>query len=241
MTERVDLDRAMTLAEMAPHPSVRFEVLAGREDGFDGSRLSDPPVTHLEDTEAVAYVLTNAKRGIGVGTKRNTRTPADGRGAVVLVTGRRTLCLVGGTGDDRVIEVPHDAVADVTYETGLLANRFVLRTPRKQYHCWTGRHTERSLLDAAAEYVDERTAESPDELDEGVESLPGDTERDRETTLTYRGRPVSPENHPGIPDDAGGDAEADTPADGRTNEGSTGDPERGVQYRGQPLGSSTED
>jgi hypothetical protein len=134
MTEGSALDRAMTLAEMAPHPSVTVGVLAGREERFPDGRLHDPPVTHLDGTEAPAYVLTNEKRGVGLGTKRNTTKPAGDRGTAVVVTDRRTLCLVGGESEDTAIEVPHESVVAASYHTGLLATRFVLRTPRKQYH-----------------------------------------------------------------------------------------------------------
>jgi len=181
MTDGAEVDRAVTLAEMAPHPSVTVDVLTGREPTFPDGRLHDPPVTHLDGTEAPAYVLRNEKRGIGLGTKRNTTKPAADRGTVVLVTDRRTLCLVGGDDEDTVVEVPHDAVAAATYHTGLLATRFVLRTPSKQYHCWADRTTDESLLSAAAEYVEERTVDSPNEVEADDGASP----------LTYRGQPVN--------------------------------------------------
>ncbi|WP_167837317.1 hypothetical protein [Halosimplex halophilum] len=197
MSDGTALDRAMTLAEMAPHPSVTVGVLAGREESFPDGRLHDPPVTHLDGTEAPAYVLTNGKRGIGLGTKRNTTKPAGDRGTVVVVTDRRTLCLVGGDDEDTAVEVPHDSVVAAAYRTGLFATRFVLRTPRKQYHCWAKRSTDESLLAAAAEYVEDRTAESPEEIEAD----------DGANQLTYRGRPVSRENHPGVPDEPPSDDE----------------------------------
>jgi len=225
MTDQSRLDRAMTLAEMAPHPSVTVGVLAGREESFPDGRLAEPPVSYFEGTEAPAYVLTNEKRGIGLGTKRNTSEPASGRGAVVVVTDRRTLCLVGGESEDTVFEVPHESVVDASYHTGWFATRFVLRTPRKQYHCWAKRTTDESLLEAAAEYVGSRTTESPDEIDA----------EDGASQLTYRGQPISRENHPGVPDqpstaddDPLTDA-ADEPRDGTT------DSESRIQYRGKPI------
>lgn len=213
MTDGSELNRAMTLAEMAPHRSVTVGLLADREGEFPESRLQEPPVHYLEGTEAPAFAMTNAKRGVGLGTKRNTTTPDDGRGTVALVTDRRTLCLVGREGDDEVIDVPHSAVADVSVHTGLLAKRFLLRTPRKQYHVWVARTADRGTLAQAAEYVRERTSESPDEIEDD----------DGAGTLTYRGQPVSPENHPGV---AGPE-----PADERVSDG-------GVQYRGQSLDQS---
>ncbi|WP_232342959.1 PH domain-containing protein [Halosimplex litoreum] len=234
MTEGSALDRAMTLAEMAPHPSVTVGVLAGREEAFPEGRLHRPPVTRLDGTEAPAYVLTNAKRGIGLGTKRNTTKPAGDRGTAVVVTDRRTLCLVGGDEEDSVVEVPHDSVVAASYHTGLLANRFVLRTPRKQYHCWAKRSTSESLLAAAAEYVEERTSESPEEIeiDDGANQL------------TYRGQPISREAHPGVPDEppsdsgsAGGDGPDEAGVESDTARGADGSDSE-IQYRGKPVDRS---
>jgi len=236
MSDGSPLDRAMTLAEMAPHASVTVGVLAGREESFPGGRLHEPPVTRLDGTEAPAYVLTNEKRGIGLGTKRNTTSPAGDRGTVILVTDRRTLCLVGGTEEDSAIEVPHDAVVAASYHTGLLATRFVLRTPRKQYHCWAKRSTAESLLAEAAEYVEERTADSPEEIETD----------DGANQLTYRGQPISRENHPGVPDEPPSDSSA---PDGDDSDGDEtrdqsdatpaedGDDSR-IQYRGKPIDRS---
>jgi len=197
----------MTLAEMAPSRSVRFEILAGREESYPRGRLHQPPVTYLEDTEAPAYVLTNEKRGIGVGTKRNTTAPSDERSSVILVTGRRILCLVGQTGSDEVIEIPHDEIAEVSYHTGFLGHRLAVKTPRKQYHCWVSRKTDESILGRATEYVRERMPEAP------YESEPDSEE---EATFSYRGQPVSRENHPGLPD------EPPDPSDGASEPTSAG-------------------
>jgi hypothetical protein len=238
MTERQDLDRAMTLAEMAPSRSVRFEILAGREAEYPGSRLHRPPVTYLEDTEAPAYVLTNGKRGIGVGTKRNTTTPSDERGSVILVTGRRILCLVGQEQSDDVIEIPHGEIAEVTYHTGFLGHRLAVKTPKKQYHCWVNRKTDESILGRATEYVRERIPEAPYE---------DEPESEDEATFSYRGQPVSRENHPGIPDEPPGDAEEEESdetdpaqstsqkADPAANGDSDGDDQPQFTYRGQTV------
>ncbi|ELZ23581.1 hypothetical protein C475_14958 [Halosimplex carlsbadense 2-9-1] len=226
----------MTLAEMAPHPSVTVGVLASREEAFPEGRLHRPPVTRLGGTEAPAYVLTNEKRGIGLGTKRNTTKPSGDRGTAVVVTDRRTLCLVGGGEEDSVIEVPHDSVVEASYHTGLLANRFVLRTPRKQYHCWAKRSTSESLLSAAAEYVEERTSETPDEIETD----------DGANQLTYRGQPISRENHPGVPDEPPADSAESDGADSDGDESrdrsdatsaEDGDDSR-IQYRGKTIDRS---
>jgi hypothetical protein len=225
MSDQRAMNRAMTLAEIAPDPSVTVGLLAGQEGAFPDSRLSRPPVTYLENTEAPAYALTNGKKGIGLGTKRNTTSPADGKGTVALVTGRRTLCLVGGPDEDEVVEIPHESVAEVTYRRGWLAHRFVLKTPRRQYHVWVSRGTEESVLSGAAEFVRDRLDETPEEME---------TE-DGANRLTYRGQPVSPENHPGV--SAGGD----DPTGSVTAEGSGPDsddsdgPNRTLTYRGREV------
>lgn len=181
MNEQQITDRSLTLAEMAPHDSVTVDVLAGREGRFSTvTPLNDPPVTYLENTEAPAYVLTNGKRGIGRGTKRNTVSPSGDRRTVILVTGRRTLCLVGQAADDEVIEIPHGSVAGVSYKTGFRANRIAIRTPQKIYHCWVHRKVEESLLAAATSFVEDHQSDTP-------EAIEGDDDANR---VMYRGRPV---------------------------------------------------
>ena len=140
----------------------------------------DPPIEYLEESEAPAYVLTNQKRGIGLGTKRTTTEPDSDRGTVCLVTGRRTLCLVGQDPKDEVFSIPHESVAAVSAHTGLLANRIELRTPRKAYHCWVGRRVDGSLLEAIVEYVRARMHEEPEEIDRA----------DGASRFTYRGSAV---------------------------------------------------
>jgi hypothetical protein len=223
MTDQRAMDRAMTLAEMAPDSSVTVGLLAGQESAFPESRLSRPPVTYLEDTEAPAYALTNSKKGIGLGTKRNTTSPAENKGTVALVTGRRTLCLVGGPDEDEVVEVPHESVAEVAYSRGWLAHRFVLKTPRRQYHVWVSRGTEESVLADAADFVRERLDGSPEEIETD----------DGANRLTYRGQPVSPENHPGVTTAPDGSEEAVTESDpdGDDIDGQAGT----LTYRGREV------
>jgi len=243
MGDQSDLDRAMTLSEMAPDSSVTFGVLAGRDERFAGTRLHEPPVSYLEDTEAPAYVLTNEKRGIGVGTKRNTTTPASDRGTVVMVTGRRTLCLIGGESDDEVIEVPHETLAEVTFHTGWLSHRLALKTPRKHYHCWVSRDADEELLERVTAYVRDRMPEAP------YESEP----EAKEAEFMYRGQPVTREQHPGLPDEppSEGDSTPNATAradDGDPSESTSGDSESAdgneresgaaeaqFMYRGQPV------
>ncbi|AUG46526.1 hypothetical protein BVU17_02955 [Haloarcula taiwanensis] len=179
------IKRAETVAEMAPGDSVTAGVLAGYKSRFSESPpLNNPPLTYLDGAEAPAYLLTNGKRGIGRGTKRKTDSPVGDRRTVILVTGRRTLCLIGKAEDDDVIEIPHESVADVTTKSGFRAHRLALRTPRKMYHCWVHRKTDKATLNAAAEFIETHQQDRPDAID-------GDDTANR---VMYRGRPVAPQD-----------------------------------------------
>ena len=190
MTDRATYDRAETLAEIAPNETVTAPLLAGAEGQFSTPPLHEPPVTYLEPAESPAYVLSNAKRGIGLGSKRNTVSPDRGHETVVLVTGRRTLCLVGQASTDRVIEIPHESVANASYKTGFRAHRMALETPRNIYHCWVTRKTDEDLLAAVTAFIEERQGETPESLAE-------------EDTVMYRGLPMRQQADPesGVPDD----------------------------------------
>lgn len=162
MTGGSEITRANLLAQMASDPSVTTDVLADTERQFpDGRLVDDPPVAYLAESESPAFVLTNAKKGIGLGAKRNTVSPDRDRGTVILVTARRTLCLVGTEPEDETFTIPHGAVAWVSYHTGLFANRLELRTPAKAYHCWTERSTGDSQLEAVTAFIDERLTDDP--------------------------------------------------------------------------------
>jgi hypothetical protein len=225
MADQSATERAEMMAQMAPHPSVTTEILLGGGPGFDGSRLvGDPPVAYLDDTEAPAYVLTDAKRGVAIGLKRDRTPPDDDRGTVVLVTGRRTLCLVGTRPDDTVVEIPHASVADVEYHTGFLANRLEIRTPDRIYHCWLDRGTDEDLLEQTTEYIRQRLAESAD----------GDADT-AASGLTYRGEP--------LPGHTAHDAPVATDGEGSSGDGpeeteEDGDTDDTVMYRGQPVDQS---
>ncbi|WP_244605345.1 hypothetical protein [Halorhabdus rudnickae] len=215
MIDQQVLDRAATLAEMAPDDSVTAAVLSGREAHFStATPLAEPPVTYLEDAEAPAYVLTNAKRGIGRGSKRNTVSSDGERRTVILVTGRRTLCLIGGESADEVIEVPHDAVAKAEYSTGFRGHRIALRTPRQQYHLWIHRKTEEPLLEATTEFIGDHRPDDPETLAD-----------DEASRVMYRGRPVNL------------DAEASQSGDSETedNETAASDSDHTIMYRGKPV------
>ena len=180
MNEQSTISRANLLAQMASNRTVTTDVLADEERQFVESRLvGPPPVERLDKSEAPAFVFTNQKRGIGLGSKRNTTAPDSDRGTVTVVTGRRILCLVGTEPDDDVVEIPIASVAAATAHTGLLANRLEIRTPRKAYHVWTDRNTD-DVLAAAAEFIQDRMFDDPEEL----------SRRDGANRITYRGQSI---------------------------------------------------
>lgn len=184
MADEPGVTRAHMLAQMASSKSVSTDVLANEEREFPESRLADdPPVAYLEEGEAPAFVLTNQKRGIGLGAKRSTVEPDSDRGTVFLVTGRRTLALVGREDGDVTYSLPHDSVAWVSAHTGLLANRLELRTPSKAYHCWADRTVSGSMLDDIVAFVEQRTIDDP-------EPVAGDEEA---SVISWRGTSVEPD------------------------------------------------
>ena len=214
MSNNSATERAEFLSRMAPSPSVTAAVLADDEPEFVRSRLAgDPPVTYLEDSEAPAFVLTNTKRGMAAGGKHKQTKPDRGRGAIALVTGRRTLCLVGTEPDDKTLEIPHTDVATVSVHTGFLSKRLEIRTTRRVYHCWVSRSTDTGVLDDAAAYIDERAGADPEEL--APDGMPDD---DGEEQFTYRGRVVT---EPSGTEDSPGPAPADEGTTPTTDGGGT--------------------
>jgi len=190
MIDRATFDRAETLAEIAPNDTVTAPLLSGAEGRFATPPLHEPPVSYLEPAESPAYVLSNGKRGIGLGSKQNTVAPSRGHETVVLVTGRRTLCLVGQGSTDRVVEIPHEDVAAASYKTGFRAHRLALKTPRNIYHCWVTRRTDEETLAAVTTFIKDRQGETPESIDDS-------------NTVLYRGLPVRApsEQDVTVPDD----------------------------------------
>lgn len=216
MTDSAVEERAFVLAEMSSDDSVTMSVLAGREGRFAASEpLNDPPVASLEETEAPVFVLTNGKRGIGRGVKSHTVAPDEDFRTVVLVTGRRTICLVGQADGDTVFSIPHESVAAVRYSTGFRKHRLVLQTPESAYHCWVHRKTEEGVLDRATEFIRGQKVEEPEPVDDEAVSR-----------VMYRGRPVTQDAGDGA--DGSGDGSAESTS-GESDEEFT------VTYRGQPV------
>lgn len=217
MTDGGVADEAFTIAEMASDDSVTMAVLAGRESRFSKTApLHEPPVSYLDGAEAPAYVLTNAKRGIGLGSKGNTVEPEGDHRTVVLVTGRRTLCLIGQQDGDEVIEIPHESVAATRYSRGLRKHRLVLRTPQSAYHCWVHRKTDIDLLERVTEFIGDHQQEDPETVSD-----------ENAGRVMWRGRPVKRDTDT---DDSADEPDDEEPTSNEPNE-STGQP----MWRGRPV------
>lgn len=174
------ISRANLIAQMVSDDSVTTDILADEERQFADGRLADePPMAYLDESESPAYVLTNEKKGVGLGTKGNTVTPDSERGSVIMITGRRTICLVGQESGDETYSIPHDAIAWVSYHTGFFSNRLELRTPAKGYHCWAERATSENRLEEIVSYIDDRRPDDPTPIagdsEASVYSWRGDT------------------------------------------------------------------
>ncbi len=174
------LTRANLLAQMVSDDSVTTDLLADNEREFSDGRLAgEPPISYLDESESPAYVLTNSKKGIGLGTKGNTVSPDSNRGTVIMITGRRTICLIGQEDGDETYSIPHDAVAWASYHIGFFSNRLELRSPAKGYHCWADSATSEQLLDDIVAYIDERRSSDPTPIsgdsEASVYSWRGDT------------------------------------------------------------------
>ncbi len=186
------LTRANLIAQMVSDDSVTTDLLADDERDFSDGRLSDEaPISYLDESESPAYILTNNKKGIGLGTKNNTVSPDSNRGTVTMITGRRTICLVGQEDGDETYSIPHDAVAWASYHTGFFSNRLELRTPAKGYHCWADRATSEQLLEDITGYIDERTSSDPTPIagdnEASVYSWRGDTVNTTDDSQESRG------------------------------------------------------
>jgi hypothetical protein len=176
------ITRANLIAQMVSDNSVTTDLLADEERQFEGGRLAgDPPISYLDESESPAYILTNNKKGIGLGTKGNTTEPDSDRGTIIMITGRRTICLVGQEAGDQTYSIPHDAVAWASYHTGFFSNRLELRSPAKGYHVWAERATSEQLLSDITDYIDDRRPADPS-------PIAGDSEA---SVYTWRGDTVN--------------------------------------------------
>lgn len=166
---------------MASSDSVTTDILADEERQFSDGRLSgEPPLAYLDESESPAFVLTNGKKGLGLGAKRNTTSPDSDRGSIFLLTGERTICLIGQDDGDETYSIPHESIAWVSYHTSFFSNRLELRTPSKAYHCWADRTTGESLLADVVSFIEERQPPDPT-------PIPGDSEA---SVFTWRGGDV---------------------------------------------------
>lgn len=178
MTEDQIRDRALTMAALAPDDAMTASTLVGRSGQFSSERpLTEPPLTYLEPTEGPAFILANTTRGIRIGSERRSVSPSELSETLVVVTGRRTLCLVGQSNDDELVEIPHTSVVEASYTTGFRAYRLTVQTPKDAVHCWVNPNTAVDRIAAATSFINERAPASPEPLSD-------------DTSESYRGQPL---------------------------------------------------
>lgn len=147
-------ERAERIADRSSHRTVTVDLLTGRGRFANEFYLYDrPAVAHLDDGEQPHVALHNDRRGVGVGGKRNTRSPDGGGIAVYLFTHRRVLAVLGRSDGDERLTIPYNVVTDARYKTGIVQHRVVVETVDTEYHLWVDRGYEESDLRDAVELV----------------------------------------------------------------------------------------
>lgn len=165
MTKDQLLSRALTMAELAPDQDIAVSTLTGRSGQFSRDPpLAEPPTTYLEPTEALAFVLANTKRGVRVGSSSDAITPSESRETLILVTGRRTLCLVGQSDSDVRVEIPHRNVERVSYKSRFRGYRLVLETGDTVVRCWINPDTSVDRLADAAAFVEQKVQSNAESI-----------------------------------------------------------------------------
>lgn len=106
------------------------ELLTGTGSGgvFESGYLRDQPlIEYLEESERVAFLLANKKKGVRRESDADSTafTPGDGYQAIAAITDTRVLFVVGDCeGDgDRMFAVPYTEIEDVKTNRGVLTKR----------------------------------------------------------------------------------------------------------------------
>ncbi|MFB6143263.1 MAG: hypothetical protein ABEJ30_07990 [Halorientalis sp.] len=161
---------------------------------FTSGYLHDRPlIEYLAESERVAYLLSNSKKGIRreSDAEASVHAPGDGYRAVAAVTDTRVLFVVGDGNGDEVFDVPHTEIEDVKTGRGMLTKHldvwstagvcwqfYVKGTvdvePAASYLeraaiVWS--RAERQLQHARKRFVDANEAVSADEYDAAREAL----------------------------------------------------------------------
>lgn len=147
--------RARRLAASASTDTVTERLLLGGNEYSGEMYLYDAaPIDRLDDTEQPHATLFNDRKGVGVGSKRDTVTPNAGGKSVFVVTDRRLLLLVGKPEGDWSQSVPLEEVTGAEYSTGIMKHRVMVSTPSTQYHLWINADYDESTLDAVASLLE---------------------------------------------------------------------------------------
>lgn len=202
-------ERARALVERATHGSVTEEILLGEGQFSNSFYLYDrPAIDHLDDGELVHFAFYNEMKGIGVGGKRDTRTPDEGGVTVILLTDRRVLAVIGRREADERLAVPYDVVTGADYSTGIMKSRIAVETRDTTYHLWIDSGYDEAALEAAADFVAGAAT--------GGTPAPSGPGADPEATTTDGGDPAGPSAGAGT-----GSAASSVPGGG-SDDGATG-------------------
>lgn len=152
------------MAAAADHHSVTEDLLAGG-GRFAGTFYlhEGPAVAHLDEGERPRFGFFDQTRGVGVGDDSKRHLPDTHGIAILLLTDRRVLALVGTGDGDRAVTLHYDVVTDVEYATGGFHHRLTVGTVEEDYHLWISPQFDESDLRGAAEFVRERMVD-PDRL-----------------------------------------------------------------------------
>lgn len=163
-------ERARRLAASADHDSVTEDLLVGG-GRFSGTfYLYDAPaVAHLDEDERPRFAFFNHMKGIDDGGGADA--PDTNGIAIVLVTGRRVLALVGHEDGDRTLSLHYDVITEVGYEAGELHHRIAVGTAEEAYTLWVSRQFDEAALERAVSFVRDRMVD-PDVIVDRVDAPP---------------------------------------------------------------------
>lgn len=195
-----DRGRARRIAAATEHAGVTEDLLVGG-GRFSGTfYLHDASaLAYLDSDERPAFGFFNHVRGVGVDDDPGRHEPDTHGIAIVLLTDRRVIALVGAEDGDHEVSLHYDVVTGVGYEVGDLHHRLTVETAREAYHLWISRQFDAEELRAAAEFVRERLVD-PDRLLDGGST--GDDAGEGGSVASDGGDPDAP-GPAGAPETAG--------------------------------------
>lgn len=148
------------LASHDDNPIDDDELLTGTGSGgvFTSGYLRERPlIEYLDESERVAFLLSNSKKGVREESGEGGRayTPGDGYQAIAAVTDTRIMFVVGDSDEvdgDAMFAVPYTEIEDVKTDRGVLTKRLdVWTTAGTRWRFYVKSSVD---LQPAADYVD---------------------------------------------------------------------------------------